>query len=1384
MKYEAVICLFLIFSFNHLSQTFPYTETFDNTTAPVLPTGWISNGFTVSTSSPRSAPNCMYTSGNMTQKILVSPPFDFRNRLPDKLTFWERRSSTAINYRLEVTAVVSDTNPIVSLALFDTITSTSSYVRRTIDLSQYNLGGNDSVRFQWILLADSTNSTGVLRLDDITLTVAKQFDIGIASMSVVPALPSRTDSLTISVVVHNYAASVGSFSVEFYKDLNNDFSIQNDELFASVEYPGLSANDSVLISVVHPPLKPGQIQFIALAKLPSDEWNSNDTARTQVSVGSFQGDIVINEFLYSPTEEEDEWIELYNTTDDTINIRAWKISDSNINSKATLTSSDYFFPPHSYLVVCKDHGFFNLHPEARAIRVPFAALNNTTPDAIVLFDAYNRTIDSLYYHPSWGGKNGRSLERFDISLPSTVPSNWNTSDSTVGTAGYLNSTARKNYDIALTRFSCTTSQLSIQTELKVKNFGRTPINTFTVFFYQDFNNNSFGDSEEIIGQLNINFPILPLDSITLFHSLSTKQSGSCKIIATAILPSDERPTNNSLTRQIFLPYVDQDVVINEIHFAPPQGECEWMELYNRTGTLISLYGWSFADRPTPAGNRNTFRITDSTASIAPNSYVVIAADSIFFDTYPYLLTTHNVFILNRSSGFSFNNDSDAVTLYDPSGKTIDSIIYLSQWTTNKGTPLERIDTEKKALTQKNWRTSVFPTGTPCANNSTARRTTDLALSSAQSTISGNQLTLSLTTINEGRTTITSFRFRILLTHYCGVHDSLTIEYPLLTITQELLPGDSLQYSTTLQSLPSGESKLTIELMIDNDEQSHNNTHTLTVLIPTPAQTIVMNEIQFNSADGGCEWFELYNRSNTSVNLRHWTFADRPSTTGKRNIFSITTTNNFIEPGQYVIVAADSTFFSTYPSLIDSPTTVFILNASNGFSFNNDSDAVTLYDASGNVIDSIFYIASWFTTKNVPFERIDTELPAISQNNWLPSEVRLGTPGYRNTVARKNADLVLCTVNYPTILDDENIPFVLIIANNGRSVSSEVCIKIFQNDTIIYEVTLPTLLRPLDTLTIPLQIHFSNYGIHYLTLSIFEINDEQPANNSLTVVIQKPYPHQSVVINEIMFDPLSDHCEWFEIYNRSEYSVDLRQWKFTDAPTSGGNINSYRITDSVLILPPQQYLCIAADSSIFTAFDIQENVYVLYRSSGFSFGNDSDAVVLYDHTGATIDSVRYYRRWHHASISNTKGRSLERISTESLSNDPQNWSTSTDKRGGTPGQKNSYVHHLSDFSNGLSVSPNPFSPNHDGIDDFCMFRYQLPVVSAFITLRIFDVKGRLVRTVVENLFKAGSDVVLWDGYDDSQRRVRTGMYIALFEANDPSTKSSYSYKKVIVVATSL
>jgi hypothetical protein len=74
-------------------------------------------------------------------------------------------------------------------------------------------------------------------------------------------------------------------------------------------------------------------------------------------------------------------------------------------------------------------------------------------------------------------------------------------------------------------------------------------------------------------------------------------------------------------------------------------------------------------------------------------------------------------------------------------------------------------------------------------------------------------------------------------------------------------------------------------------------------------------------------------------------------------------------------------------------------------------------------------------------------------------------------------------------------------------------------------------------------------------------------------------------------------------------------------------------------------------------------------------------------------------------------------------------------------------------------PNPFNPT-------TMISFTLPQRTR-VTLSIYDVKGRAVRVLVDDIISAGFKEYEWDGKDSRGHPVTSGLYFYCLDAGDRS-----------------
>jgi len=262
----------------------------------------------------------------------------------------------------------------------------------------------------------------------------------------------------------------------------------------------------------------------------------------------------------------------------------------------------------------------------------------------------------------------------------------------------------------------------------------------------------------------------------------------------------------------------------------------------------------------------------------------------------------------------------------------------------------------------------------------------------------------------------------------------------------------------------------------------------------------------------------------------------------------------------------------------------------------------------------------------------------------------------------------------------------------------------------------------------------------------------------------------------MYDPFiegeafSPQSEYVELYNSSSMSIGLIGWLISDADSSDKKI----ITSQEAQIQPGGFFLLAADSNHNRFFG--ESVI---GSQFPRLNNDGDEIYLYSPTEILIDRVAFSPE-----LAGDRGISAERIDPFSDSNSKNNWLSSVEVLGGTPGRPNSVSHKLKVAGAEIFLSPNPFSPDGDGIDDQLQIEYKFPSRSVVIDLFIFDSLGRKVRRLLNSTTAGSEGSISWDGLDDRHRTLPIGIYIIYLEATSPTEGKVYSVKGVVVLARKL
>jgi hypothetical protein len=149
---------------------------------------------------------------------------------------------------------------------------------------------------------------------------------------------------------------------------------------------------------------------------------------------------------------------------------------------------------------------------------------------------------------------------------------------------------------------------------------------------------------------------------------------------------------------------------------------------------------------------------------------------------------------------------------------------------------------------------------------------------------------------------------------------------------------------------------------------------------------------------------------------------------------------------------------------------------------------------------------------------------------------------------------------------------------------------------------------------------------------------------------------------------------------------------------------------------------------------------------FGLNGSGELIKLTNNSGEIIDSLTYDDNAPWPAEADGSGPTLELINANSENSIGENWKASKDH--GTPGKLNSVVTSLDENKSELIPQefalyqnyPNPFNPR-------TVISYQL-VVGSQVILKVFDVLGNEVATIVDEELPAGYYQYTWDGTESA------------------------------------
>jgi len=155
--------------------------------------------------------------------------------------------------------------------------------------------------------------------------------------------------------------------------------------------------------------------------------------------------VVINEINYRSSDSfnPEDWLELYNPTNETIAMDLWIFKDDN-NNTFTIPENT-ILSAGDFIVLCKDGAAFESQfPQVANFIGDFGFGLSGGGELLRLFDSNEQLVDKVEYNdiapwPTEPDGTGSTLELINPYLENDMASNWATSNAEGGTPGTENS---------------------------------------------------------------------------------------------------------------------------------------------------------------------------------------------------------------------------------------------------------------------------------------------------------------------------------------------------------------------------------------------------------------------------------------------------------------------------------------------------------------------------------------------------------------------------------------------------------------------------------------------------------------------------------------------------------------------------------------------------------------------------------------------------------------------------------------------------------------------------------------------------------------------------------------------------------------------------------
>ena len=545
-----------------------------------------------------------------------------------------------------------------------------------------------------------------------------------------------------------------------------------------------------------------------------------------------------------------------------------------------------------------------------------------------------------------------------------------------------------------------------------------------------------------------------------------------------------------------------------------------------------------------------------------------------------------------------------------------------------------------------------------------------------------------------------------------------------------------------------------------------------VAIATPmAYDVLINEILADPTPAvtlpTIEFVELFNRSSVNFQLDGWGFSSGGT--------PVRLPAYVLGAGEYLILAdeADVAAFAGYGAVLGLPDFPALTNG---------GDQLSLLSANDALVDFVDYDASWYGSGakadgGWTLERIAPGRPCAGADNWLASEdLRGGTPGVVNSLFTNATD-----TEGPQLLRVFPLGPTELLLQFDETVGNAPTTAFALSGFVVTatEIGFPAQNEVVLTLDSPLP------AAEIFTLTINADLTDCTGTAAATQSIDFGLPERAlpgdVVLNELLFNPVTGGERYVELYNRSDKIID---------PTTLllARVDSTQTVEPITtptLFFPDTYLVLTEDrQDILNRFAVPAPENLLDNELP-PLNNEAGNLTLFttDNAGnlVVLDAFDYDADFHSALLDDENGVALERLDPAAPTQSAGNWFTAAATAGfGTPTGPNSQL--LTD----VQIDEEPFtfsagrvSPDGDGFEDVVLLNYKLDQPGFLLNARIYDAAGQEVRRLANNLLLGATGSLPWDGSGDNGERLRLGIYVCWLEYFEPDGTTGRAKLPIVV-----